>query len=296
MSQVITPLNAGYSPAVSLWWQWTAPSSDRFAFSTSGSDFDTVLAVYTGATLATLTETASADDSNYTDFTSQVAFDAVIGQTYYIAVDGVGGDTGSIFLGWEPCPAPVNDDFTNAASISGTEGQATGSILCALGESNEVIPTDPGTPDVLPLTSAWWQWTAPADGSITFTTKGSGCDDTVLGVYEVQFGDNPDFHDLVEVTSNDDAPGAGGHWSAVTFAVTNGTTYFIAVDGWGGVVGDILLSWRECPPGNDDFASATVLPGTTGHTAGWNDCATDELAGRVEEWRGTQKPVSIPRH
>jgi hypothetical protein len=51
-----------------VWWTWTAPCSFSVASPTSfidtiGSDFDTVLGVYTGSTLATLVRFASDDDS-----------------------------------------------------------------------------------------------------------------------------------------------------------------------------------------------------------------------------------------
>src|SRR6185295_16929232 len=41
------PAHAGSPAAASLWWEWTAPASGLVSLSTSGSDYDTVLAVYT---------------------------------------------------------------------------------------------------------------------------------------------------------------------------------------------------------------------------------------------------------
>ena len=46
----------------SIWYVWTAPASADFTFDTCGSDFDTVLAVYTGKTLSALTPVASNDN------------------------------------------------------------------------------------------------------------------------------------------------------------------------------------------------------------------------------------------
>ena len=67
--------------------------------STEGSDFDTLLAVYTGTAVNNLNLVASNDDVNIlNDLTSQVTFSAQAGQTYYIAVDGYGGATGNIEL------------------------------------------------------------------------------------------------------------------------------------------------------------------------------------------------------
>jgi len=56
------PDHAGNPGGSSIWYVWTAPSSGGFTFDTCGSGFDTVLAVYTGDTLATLTPVAAGDD------------------------------------------------------------------------------------------------------------------------------------------------------------------------------------------------------------------------------------------
>ncbi|MFM2243080.1 MAG: hypothetical protein RLZ97_1935, partial [Verrucomicrobiota bacterium] len=71
----------------SAWWRWTAPFAGEFTINTSGSAFDTVLAVYTGENANALTEVASNDDRLPLDYSSQVSFSAVAGTTYHIAVD-----------------------------------------------------------------------------------------------------------------------------------------------------------------------------------------------------------------
>ena len=66
---------------------------------TSGSNFDTLLAVYTGNSVSVLTAVASNDDANYPfNLTSSVTFHVVAGQTYHIAVDGWNGAAGNIVL------------------------------------------------------------------------------------------------------------------------------------------------------------------------------------------------------
>ncbi|HTH49453.1 MAG TPA: SBBP repeat-containing protein, partial [Candidatus Limnocylindria bacterium] len=44
------PDHAGNPGGTSLWWRWTAPADGRLTLSTEGSDFDTLLAAYTGET------------------------------------------------------------------------------------------------------------------------------------------------------------------------------------------------------------------------------------------------------
>ncbi|RZA12426.1 MAG: hypothetical protein EOP02_30290, partial [Proteobacteria bacterium] len=52
------------------------------------SEFDTLLAVYTGDSVDALTSKASNDNVSATDLTSKVTVNVVAGTTYYIAVDG----------------------------------------------------------------------------------------------------------------------------------------------------------------------------------------------------------------
>ena len=73
--------------------------SGSVTINTFGSNFDTLLAVYSGtsANVLVLVPVASNDDSG-SGRQSSVTFSAVGGTTYYIAVDGYNGATGSITL------------------------------------------------------------------------------------------------------------------------------------------------------------------------------------------------------
>ncbi len=92
------PHHAGNAGGASVWWEWTAPSSDTFTISTAGSSFDTLLGVYIGSSVSALTEIASNDDDPSADYESRVIFSAVSNQTYQIAVDGYDGDSGNVQL------------------------------------------------------------------------------------------------------------------------------------------------------------------------------------------------------
>ncbi len=90
----------------SVWYQWQAAASGPAQVTTAGSTYDTVLAVYTGNAVNSLTAIGKNDDVNPgVTLTSSVSFNAVAGTTYRIAVDGYnnngsGGDIGSITLNW----------------------------------------------------------------------------------------------------------------------------------------------------------------------------------------------------
>jgi hypothetical protein len=104
------PAHAGDGPNASVWYRWSAPASGTTTIDLCGSDFDTLLAVYTGSTVGSLTAVASNDDSLDSACgygSSRVTFDAVAGTAYSIAVDGFNGDTGSFQLHWAP-PRPTN--------------------------------------------------------------------------------------------------------------------------------------------------------------------------------------------
>ena len=100
--------HAGQVGGKSLWWRWQAPFSGIVEFDTGGSSFDTLMAVYTGSTLATLTQVAANDDHGGA-LTSQVSFSALEGSTYHIVVDGKQGTSGTIKLErrGDPKPKPV---------------------------------------------------------------------------------------------------------------------------------------------------------------------------------------------
>ena len=99
------PGHIGPTAYKSVWWSWTAPVTDTATIHTSGSSFDTTLAVYTGTSLGSLVKRASNDDTG-SGLTSQVSFPATAGTTYPIAVDGYSGESGDIMLTvYQPAPA-----------------------------------------------------------------------------------------------------------------------------------------------------------------------------------------------
>jgi hypothetical protein len=63
-----------------------------------GSNFDTVVAVYSGASLGALTPVACSDDISSSDRRSLVTFQAQAGQTYYVQIGGFAGRAGSLFV------------------------------------------------------------------------------------------------------------------------------------------------------------------------------------------------------
>jgi hypothetical protein len=111
------PQHAGNATSASVWWRWTANRSGTVNVDTVGSSFDTVLAIYTGATVNGLTEIGSNDDSGG-GLQSRVIFQAVQGTTYQIAVAGFDAAVGSIrlqLLAGEPPPRIASNPAPGSA-------------------------------------------------------------------------------------------------------------------------------------------------------------------------------------
>ena len=99
------PNHAGNIGGASVWWTWTPPTNGTVTIDTLGSAFDTLLAVYRGASISSLTAVASSDDVGGGFNASRVSFSAVAGTNYLIAVDGFAGASGDILLNLNMSPA-----------------------------------------------------------------------------------------------------------------------------------------------------------------------------------------------
>lgn len=261
------------TPLASVWYRWTAPSDGSLIVDTTGSDFDTVLAIYSGADIASLSLLASNDDTDGTQ--SEVSIVVSAGAVYQVAVDGVGAAEGLIALNYAFVPdisGVANDAFSDRIALSGSE-TTTGTNVGATGETGEAVHAGVSSP----LASAWWTWTAPADGELSVDTLGSDFD-TTLAVYTGVAVDS-----LTVIGSNDDFSGL---LSRVTLAVTSGSTYQIAVDGYASSEGNINLTVaftaNETPPNGgealyfEDDASGTYLGLTALQNLGYTVTIIDE--------------------
>lgn len=267
------PFHAGKTGGASVWYSWTSPFTGYVSIDTAGSDFDTILAVYTGSTLNSLSPVASNDDATERDLTSKVIFDVVAGTTYQIAIDGYGGDCGTFFLSINKLQggsAPPNDLFQNAILISGSSTIVTGSNIGATKETGE--PDHSGNSGG---SSVWWRWVAPSNTTVVISTEDSDFD-TLLAVYT-----GSTLQNLTVVAQNDDDYYGSGY-SVVTFSATSNQIYYIAVDGYassGGqpAQGTIKLTIRPVsPPVNDNFQNRILLSGVIVSTEGNNYGATAE--------------------
>jgi len=90
------PRHGSDGPHHSAWFRFRARHSGRLTIDTGGSNFDSMLAVYTGSDLSSLRLVASDDDSSPSgDLGSTVRFQTRRGRTYRIAVDTYHADAPS---------------------------------------------------------------------------------------------------------------------------------------------------------------------------------------------------------
>lgn len=87
------PMHAGTGGGQSIWWLFRSATNGVITITTAGSNFDTVLAVYTGADRDELRIVGESDDTGTNTF-SQVSFKTVADTTYHLAVDGALSATG----------------------------------------------------------------------------------------------------------------------------------------------------------------------------------------------------------
>ncbi len=126
------PLNTSASePVNSVWFSWTAPSSEIVEFETCDSDFDTTLGVYTGSSVDDLTLVAANDDdpTDACGRRSRVSFNSTAGETYYFSIDGYEDKTGYIGLAWAPSTTDVTPPIVDNPTGLITTSQTLGTLL-----------------------------------------------------------------------------------------------------------------------------------------------------------------------
>ncbi len=275
---------AGVAADASVWYRWTPADSGQLRLDTATSDFDTLLGVYTGGAVGTLSAVASNDDGK-DGMTSSITLAVTGGTTYQIRVDGEDGAFGTINLRLRetlPGPPPSNDNFANAVVLSGQHASRSldtnGNATLETGEPTTVAGAPAGA-------SVWYGWTAPVTGTVTILT-GTSDFDTLLAAYT-----GSAVNGLTEVASNDDGV---GQTSWVTLQASASTLYRIRVDGFAGDVGTINLQIDEVPaPPNDDLANAIVLSGRSAARTGDTNTAATLEPGEPDTVAGAPGGASV---
>jgi hypothetical protein len=174
------PSHAGYGPYRSVWWKITPGVPSMLTIDTHGSGFDTVLAVYRGASLSRLTQMAANDDDGSAGRNSgvtNVALDA--GTTYYIAVAGYNaGAAGSIVVNWRLRPGLVIPVSTFKSKNGKTTATAYHSTLASYLQQGWQMTLQDGTQSVdgphalqVDRTGRVWRYKYPRACRVTYRAR-----------------------------------------------------------------------------------------------------------------------------
>ncbi len=211
-----------------VFYHWIATGAGTVSVDTFGSDYDTILSVWTG-TCGALVSRGCNDDTGGTQ--SQIVFSVASGDDLTFLVSAFSNNGGNLKFHFLYTPHNANNDTCSAPTLitvtpySDTE-DATATTTSA---SDPVQSCGTSTPEH----SVFYRWTAPADGIVRADTFGSSYD-TALSAHTGTCGS------LAQVACSDDVAGYGLQ-SQVEFAVTTGTALTFMVTDQLGAAKPILL-------------------------------------------------------
>src|SRR5688572_11398317 len=229
----------------SLWWQWTSPTNSGMSFESPNGP---AALVYTGEWPNL--DLVSAPQPIGTTRPGFVRFRAIQGATYYLAAAGP-TNVGTGLINIRLRPAPVNDDFSNAVAISGTNVNLTAPFRGSTLELNEPISTTNS------IGSLWWKWSPGTTNRLLVETlhSTSGFEPTIYS------GDS--LTNLVRVSAPPRAVPSGDLNAArIQFHPTE-QSYFIVLTHAGSQSDELPRLAVRPWPRNDDFANPIVLPPLT---------------------------------
>jgi hypothetical protein len=243
------PTNICGSPVEKeVWFEVVPPRNGKLTISTCGSDYDTVLEVYTGSCGA-LNQVVCADDTGPVCDSDQasVSFLVGVGVRYLIVVGGYNGASGNLNIQATMDPPP-NDQCSGAIPL--TVGVPYAMSTASATSTNDPVPACAGLGQ-----GVWFQSTATTNGPVTVSTYGSDLY-TGVGVY------TGNCSALTNIDCDGrDGPGPDGARATARFQGTNGTTYFIVVGGTYGDLksGNIQVLVEEGAPENDLCSGAIPM-------------------------------------
>jgi len=231
-----------------VWYRFTAPSYGQLYVSTSSSDYDTMLGLWTGS--QGNLNLIDCNDDKYQTLQSAINTDLVGGTTYYLEVAEYNGvsassletqssnkltlrsdlsklSTSQLVLDIDFIPSPPNDDinaaieittapFTTTIDTSGATHSASDPEIanCNLGAGRATV---------------WYMFIPTLNGNVEINTQGSTYD-TILGIWSGSPGN------LSPIACDDDFYGQGGA-SKVKFAVIGEVQYYVEIGNWVSMTG-----------------------------------------------------------
>jgi subtilisin family serine protease len=267
------PITRG-STASTKWYSYTPASSGTLTVNTNGSSYDTVLGVFTGSSVSSLSNVASDDDSG-DGYNSLVSLSVSSGTTYFVQVGAYSsGAIGAITLNWSlgltSCyGSPVNDNLSCATVLNGSSG------LIGVSNTSATLEISEPVHNFSVCKSVWFKVAPAGMGTATFDTDGSTFD-TVMTLYR-STSSNGSYGSLNFVAENNDYSANDPTSYLSNQSVSNGYTYFIRIAGYssnyGCNYGTITLGWSI------NVSSPVVVPGPPTNVA-----ATGDINSATVSW------------
>lgn len=249
------PGHAGNSGGKSVWWRWVPSVSGIASFNTHGSKFDTLLAAYSGTTVAGLSQVAANDNDGSTGSASGVTFTVLAGNEYLIAVDGFNGAAGGISLNWS---LTQQADVDVAITVDQTSLPVGSTLTCTVtvGNAGPSPAVNARLTFPLPANSSF----VSASPSCTFIADAVSCQlgtVAVNGGSSVQIAIRPDSAGSVSatatVTADTPDPLAVNNSAAVSVPVAE-VPAVPAMSVWGLLGGFMVLTRIVLRGGRNDTA------------------------------------------
>jgi hypothetical protein len=213
-----------------VWWRYRPNVPMSVSLNTSGSSFDTVLAVYR-STENGLVQVACSDDVSG-GLTSALSFKGAATTAYYIQIGGYLGANGNISFSY--VFKLTNDAFGNAQSIKPGFTAEFNNLLANSNQTNEPAPCGSVGHTV------WYKFKASAQRKVSFDTYDSEFD-SLITVYRGSSLSNLQF-----VTCADDTEGTNQNASVSWTAAAN-VTYYIQVGGFNTAAGITRVNFVRTP-------------------------------------------------
>ena len=271
------PAHALNRGGASVWYKYVAPGNGVLRVDTLTSNFNTLLAVYSGSNMSNLTLIAANDEDDSGSGSSKVYFGTQSGTTYYIAVDGKFSDGSGVVTGsnlkvnYSFDNVMPNDNFANAVTLR-NDLPIYSATFTNVGASKEI--GEPNHSSNSGGKSVWFKWQTPSatakNYTITLDQKSvANPSGFMIPLFRIYTGSS--LNSLTTV-ANYGADRVG----RLKFIAQPNTTYYIAVDGYdfgggaGAQLGNFMLtvnitkSLKVPDFDRDGKADITVYRPTTG--------------------------------
>lgn len=225
------PDHAENAGGKSVWFKVTPAVTTVLRINTTDNAFDTLLAVYTGQSVNSLTRIGFNDDCHGgCGGASTVDLMVNGGTTYYIAVDGY-NDNGNAGAGTFKIVlldngVPFQDDLLGAYNLGGTHSNSIAGTNYGAGrqagEPEHINSVYPGAKSV------WYRWTPTGTFGAFFELTENF--NSQIAVYKSNT-QAPTFANLTRVAWNVDSSGDSTTKYRVKFFAEQGTYYFISIAG-----------------------------------------------------------------